>query len=179
MDFKARRLLSTMTRALVALFATVISMRTIATQSVDKFRDEILKLKGDYLALYRDVILNKHYNSYQGILDGSDWPPGGNSVSMAGARRIDHFSSAIAQAITDKIPGHVIETGVWRGGSSFMAAKTIELLGESDSRLVYLCDSFRGIPKVEKPKCKYAHMTLHWLPSANPDRFQNPLTQQY
>jgi O-methyltransferase len=48
--------------------------------------------------------------------------------------------------IEDGVPGHIIETGVWRGGAPFMAAKTIELLGEDTIRRVYLADSFQGIP---------------------------------
>jgi O-methyltransferase len=48
--------------------------------------------------------------------------------------------------IEDGVPGHIIETGVWRGGASFMAAKTVELLGEDSTRRVYLADSFQGIP---------------------------------
>ena len=66
---------------------------------------------------------------------------------MAGQRRLDNFAVLVAAAIKDHVPGHVIEVGVWRGGASFLAAKTLELLGESAAgRRVYLADSYKGIP---------------------------------
>lgn len=106
-------------------------------------------IESQYLGLFRDVILNKAYNpSAQWMIDGSSWPPEANALSMAGQRRIDSFSSLVATAVEDGVPGHVIETGVWRGGGSFVAAKTLELLGSAGAgRLAYLADSFHGIPK--------------------------------
>jgi hypothetical protein len=102
------------------------------------------------LAFFRDVLLNKLYNPHPGIMDGGEWPDDGkkaNALSMAGQRRLDSFSALVATAVEDGVPGHVIETGVWRGGASFMAAKTLELLRErATGRRVYLADSFKGIP---------------------------------
>lgn len=99
------------------------------------------------LARFRDTLLNKTGNPHGSLIDGSRWPPNGWALSMAGQRRLDSFSALVATAVEDGVPGHVIETGVWRGGMSFMAAKTLELLGASAAgRLTYLADSFRGIP---------------------------------
>ena len=111
-------------------------------------------LQTKFLELFRNVLLNKHYNDHNGIFDGREWPPGAQAFSMAGMRRIDHFSAIVAHVIFLEIPGHVIETGVWRGGASFMAAKTIELLSPKHTMLTYLCDSFKGIPKTDK-KCEF------------------------
>jgi hypothetical protein len=66
---------------------------------------------------------------------------------------MDHFSATVAQVIADSVTGDIIETGVWKGGASFLAAKTIDVLGES-GRKVYLADSFRGIPPY--PDSKFA-----------------------
>lgn len=115
-------------------------------------------LRANFLELFRNVVLNKQYNDHKGIFDGRDWPPGAQAFSMAGMRRIDHFSAIVAHVIFLEIPGHVIETGVWRGGASFMAAKTIELLSPKHTMLTYLCDSFKGIPKTDK-KCTF----FSWL----------------
>ena len=99
------------------------------------------------LARFRDMLLNKTGNPHRSMIDGSQWPPNGWALSMAGQRRLDSFSALVAMAVEDGVPGHVIETGVWRGGMSFMAARTLELLGASAAgRLTYLADSFRGIP---------------------------------
>ena len=100
-----------------------------------------------HLGLFRDILLNKHYNPHAGSIDGSSWPPRSAALSMAGQRRLDNFAVLVAAAIKDHVPGHVIEVGVWRGGASFLAAKTLELLGESAAgRRVYLADSYKGIP---------------------------------
>ena len=108
------------------------------------------------LARFRDMLLNKTGNPHPSIIDGSQWPPNGWALSMAGQRRLDSFSALVATAVEDGVPGHVIETGVWRGGMSFMAAKTLEVLAAVETertgvatppRLVYLADSFSGIPE--------------------------------
>lgn len=104
--------------------------------------------RSEFLTFFRDTVLNKVYNPHNALIDGSLWPPGANAISMAGQRRLDSFSALVATAVEDEVPGHVIETGVWRGGASFVAAKTIELLGECASgRKTFLADSFSGIPK--------------------------------
>ena len=117
------------------------------------------------LARFRDTLLNKTGNPHSSLIDGSRWPPNGWALSMAGQRRLDSFSALVATAVEDGVPGHVIETGVWRGGMSFMAAKTLELLGASAAgRLTYLADSFRGIPdQVAYKPAIQANVTLKHL----------------
>lgn len=105
------------------------------------------ELASQYLGTFRDLLLNRQYNPGPHTKDGSQWPPGANALSMSGQRRLDSYSALVTTAIEDGVEGHVIETGVWRGGCSFMAAKTIELLGpKAANRKTYLADSFSGIP---------------------------------
>jgi len=100
------------------------------------------------LARFRDEVLNKTLNPHHGVLDGSSWPPGAQALSMAGQYRLDSFSALVATAVEDGVVGDVIETGVWRGGASFVVARTLELMGDlAAGRRVFLCDSFAGIPK--------------------------------
>lgn len=100
----------------------------------------------DSLSFFRDAILNTHYAPFLEAIDGRSWPKGQQSLSMAGQRRLDNYAAAVFTVIRDNIPGHVIETGVWRGGASILAAKALALTGESMQRKVYFCDSFQGIP---------------------------------
>ncbi len=58
---------------------------------------------------------------------------------------------AVARQVTsvldEKIPGSLVECGVWRGGVSLLMATLVkERLSE---RRVYLCDSFEGLPSPE------------------------------
>ena len=112
-------------------------------------RSELLSagstFRNDYLAFYRDALLNRLYNDFDAVMDGREWPPNSEAVTMSGIRRADHVIACVAQAVTDGIPGHFIETGVWRGGLSFLAAKTLQVMQQT-SRRVYLADSFQGIP---------------------------------
>ncbi|HLK39210.1 MAG TPA: TylF/MycF/NovP-related O-methyltransferase [Polyangiaceae bacterium] len=43
------------------------------------------------------------------------------------------------------VPGAILEIGVWRGGTGAVLGKAAELAGIRDP--VYLCDTFRGVPK--------------------------------
>lgn len=52
-----------------------------------------------------------------------------------------------------KIPGELIEVGVWRGGTGALIAKSAELSGIKDK--VYLCDTFSGVPKASEKDEKY------------------------
>lgn len=97
------------------------------------------------LLAFRDRLTHTKVCPYVGMSDGSLWPMQAEAISMAGFRRLDNFAALVALAIHDNIPGHVIETGCWRGGASFLATKTIQLL--KANRDVYLCDSFEGIPE--------------------------------
>lgn len=114
----------------------------------------MINLQSEYLGFLRDAVLNVHYNPYPDSNDGSSFPPNSNSLSMAGRRRLDNYAALVATVVHDKIPGHIIETGVWRGGGSILAAKTIEILGESKQRKVYFADSFKGIPPVSATDSK-------------------------
>lgn len=78
--------------------------------------------------------------------NGKEWPVRG--TTMVGLRRLDQLQSCIETIVADGIPGDVIETGVWRGGASILAAATLRSLGDEE-RGVWLADSFEGLPKAD------------------------------
>lgn len=102
---------------------------------------------GAALARFRD-------NSVQGgapSIDGRHMKLHGHVLSMAGNRRLEHTAALLDTVVNDGIPGHFMETGVFRGGMSFLAAKTLEMLGsKAEGRRVYLADSFVGLPDLSK-----------------------------
>ena len=109
-------------------------------------------------------MVNEMYNSHDGTIDGSDWPEGSRAVSMIGKRRLHNFAALVSTAIHDDIPGDIIETGVWRGGASFLAAKVVELL--CDARVVYMADSYKGIPEAPAGIGRYSG----WLKDSSASR---------
>ena len=72
------------------------------------------------------------------------------ALSMIGSKLLDEFRTMIENAVRDDIPGHIVETGVWRGGACIWAAAVLESLGSD--KFVYVCDSFEGLPPAVHPK---------------------------
>lgn len=75
--------------------------------------------------------------------EGRDWPP--SADSMIGLRRLDNLQFCVEDVLAHKIPGDLIETGVWRGGATIFMRAVLKAHGVSD-RLVWVADSFEGLP---------------------------------
>jgi O-methyltransferase len=74
---------------------------------------------------------------------GLDWPFLG--MTMTGRIRMTTIKTIVEDIISNKIPGDVIETGVWRGGLSIFMRGILMAHNESH-RKSYVCDSFSGLP---------------------------------
>jgi len=81
--------------------------------------------------------------------DGSDWPSVAHT--MVGIRRLENLRDLTQRALDENIPGHFIETGVWRGGCCILM-RGILAANEVLDRKVYVADSFKGLPppKIEQ-----------------------------
>jgi O-methyltransferase len=75
--------------------------------------------------------------------EGRDWPV--HAETMIGLQRLDQLQCAVETVLADRIPGDLIETGVWRGGASIFMRAILVAYGET-SRTVWLADSFQGLP---------------------------------
>lgn len=75
-----------------------------------------------------------------------EWPH-----TMIGRDRLDNLQMALESIIDEKIPGDVLEAGVWRGGASVFMRAVLDLMGGED-RIVWLADSFEGLPKPTLPE---------------------------
>ena len=82
---------------------------------------------------------------------GADWPEFG--VTMVGILRSQWLWRGLDTVLTNGIEGDFVETGTWRGGSSILARAVINThpAGEN-GRLVWVCDSFEGLPKATTNK---------------------------
>jgi hypothetical protein len=76
-------------------------------------------------------------------LEGRDWPA--NGYTMVGMKRLDNVQACIESVLADGIPGDLIETGVWRGGTSIFMRAVLKAHGIED-RTVFVADSFEGLP---------------------------------
>jgi O-methyltransferase len=78
--------------------------------------------------------------------EGHDWPV--DAESMVGLRRLANIRSCVEQVLTDEVPGDLVETGVWRGGSCIYMRGILAAYGDADRR-VWVCDSFEGLPEFD------------------------------
>lgn len=81
--------------------------------------------------------------------EGIGWPV--NGLTMVGMKRLDNIQFCVEDVIKNNIPGDVIETGVWRGGSVIFMKAILDLHGVTDKK-VWVADSFEGLPAPDEKK---------------------------
>jgi len=72
------------------------------------------------------------------------------SHSMIGRRRLLNIEQCLDKVREDRIPGDVIETGVWRGGATILMRGYLAVY-EMNERDVWVADSFEGLPVPSHP----------------------------
>jgi O-methyltransferase len=65
-------------------------------------------------------------------------------ITATGPGRIVGLMDAVEYVVKNRIPGPIVECGVWRGGSVVVAALTLLELGDR-SRDIFLFDTFEGM----------------------------------
>jgi len=81
---------------------------------------------------------------------GRDWPA--DAESMIGLKRMENVQACVTDVIRKGVPGDLIETGVWRGGTVIFMRAILAAYGDP-SRVVWVADSFAGLPP---PDSRYA-----------------------
>jgi O-methyltransferase len=74
---------------------------------------------------------------------GRDWPR--QAHTMIGRARLRNLRQCVERAIAERVPGDLIETGAWRGGACILMRAVLEAC-EDRTRLVFVADSFEGLP---------------------------------
>lgn len=67
--------------------------------------------------------------------------------SMTTMERLYAVYQAVGYVVRNRIPGDIVECGVWKGGSSMMAALALAHHGDDGSRRIWLYDTFAGMPE--------------------------------
>jgi len=82
------------------------------------------------------------------------------ALTMCGDKSLDQLVSALQTVEKEKIPGDLIETGVWRGGLPIIMRAFLHSV-ENRERKVWLADSFKGLPnQTEDSNDRAAHLLL-------------------
>ena len=82
-------------------------------------------------------------------LQGRQWPR--NAETMVGLKRLRNIRECVEQVLEDHIPGDLIETGVWRGGSCIYMRAILAAYDIAD-RTIWVADSFQGLPPPTLPQ---------------------------
>ena len=69
-----------------------------------------------------------------------------DAVTMTSLERRYALLNAVRYVVRHRIPGALVECGVWRGGSMMLVAQTLRHLGATDRHL-HLFDTFEGMSK--------------------------------
>jgi hypothetical protein len=75
----------------------------------------------------------------------------GRAVTMVPMARLNNLQACVEDVIKNKVPGDLIETGVWRGGSTIFMRAILKAYGVTD-RDVWVADSFEGLPEPDEEK---------------------------
>jgi O-methyltransferase len=80
---------------------------------------------------------------------GKDWPI--HADTMVGLKRLENIEFCVKEVLKEGIEGDFIETGVWRGGSVIFMKAILRALDE-DNRVIWVADSFEGLPVPDEKK---------------------------
>lgn len=81
--------------------------------------------------------------------EGRDRPP--EAETMVGLKRLDNVQRCVTDVVRRSVPGDLIETGVWRGGTAIFMRAVLRACGD-DGRTVWAADSFQGLPEPDAEK---------------------------
>ncbi len=101
------------------------------------YEDEPLQVLGQQ---HYDATLREH---------GWDWPS--RAHTMVGVKRLANARLLAEHVILKRIPGDLMETGVWRGGVCIMLRAVLAAY-EDTGRRVWAADSFAGLPAPDAEK---------------------------
>jgi O-methyltransferase len=125
--------------------------RSIFPESYREFNPARGTLRASFYAPLRKLLASRGLELVQRVsvdpakrAEGREWPS--EAETMVGLRRLENLQCCITDVIRQGVPGDLIETGAWRGGSSIFMRAVLKVYGDTN-RTVWVADSFQGLPK--------------------------------
>jgi O-methyltransferase len=100
-------------------------------------------IEGEYERMHK---IFHDYSKYRAVFEKC------KPFTMTSIERMYALRKAVEYIVNSKLPGDIVECGVWKGGSAMLIAYTLLQMGES-TRRIYLYDTFCGM--VEPTKNDY------------------------
>jgi O-methyltransferase len=94
--------------------------------------------------LYLDLLEHKLLDGREVPAEGGEPPP--PARTMIGRARMRNLRRCVETVIRDRVPGDLIEIGVWRGGACIYMRGI--LVAHDETRRVWVADSFDGMPEL-------------------------------
>ena len=91
--------------------------------------------------------------------EGEDWPA--DAETMIGLKRLDNIQRCVTDVLRRRVPGDLVETGVWRGGAVIFMRAILKAYGDK-GRMVWAADSFKGLPKPDAAHYPADAGDPHW-----------------
>jgi O-methyltransferase len=146
---------------------SVNGSRPLPTRVALSLVNHVLALKGLMLAKQPRVTPSEREN-------GQAWSP--YADTLIGLKRLDNLQDCIETVLRDRVPGDLIETGVWRGGACIFMRAVLAAHGITD-RQVFAADSFEGLPKPDAERYPAdsgdKHHTVRYLAASLEDVQEN------
>ena len=115
--------------------------------------DELQRVRNSYLELMQSCLTGSIYRdspqapfgpkTFDPYLreHGLDWPA--QAQTMIGIKRLANLRALTESVIAEKIPGDLIETGVWRGGACILI-RAVLFAHDITERYVWVADCLKG-----------------------------------
>lgn len=91
--------------------------------------------------------------------EGRDWPV--EAETMIGLKRLDNLEFCITDILRRRVPGDLLEAGVWRGGAAIFMKGVLEAY-QDHRRVVWLADSYEGLPRPDPNRYPLDAGDPHW-----------------
>lgn len=115
----------------------------------DFLRHRISRLVVRHLRKKNIRVMREQVIDHAARAEGADWPV--RAQTMIGLKRLDHLQQCVETVLKENVPGDLIETGVWRGGTVIFMKAVLKAYGAED-RTVWVADSFEGLPRPNPEK---------------------------